>query len=300
MQEKQTLVVDPTKEKEREQVIPQVPLLFTKQALWDKIRVAHYQLPPSESPEHTFSTHMISIHVGTPAFVERVVDNHVQGEHFVDGDIICINPANLWRIMRSPQQAQFIHLYLEPNFLSHIAHESVNPDRVELTPQFKLHDPLIQQIGLALKSEAQSGLEGDSLYVEAAAMMLAAHLLRRYATRKSFFPNYADGLSKRKLREVLDYINDNLDQELSITELAGLVHMSYYYFIRLFKQSTGLTPHCYIIQQRLELAKQLLRSTDLSILEISYRVGFRCQSRFATVFHQHLNISPRQYRQQIK
>ncbi|KAB8330644.1 helix-turn-helix domain-containing protein [Scytonema tolypothrichoides VB-61278] len=300
MQENKFLTVDPTKQKELKQVIPQTPVFFTKQALWHKVRVAHYQLPPSESPEHTFSTHMISIHVGNSAFVERVVDNHVQGEHFVDGDIICINPALLQRVMRSPHPAQFFHLYLEPNFLSHIAHESVNPERVELLPQFKLHDPLIQQIALALKSEAESGVEADSLYIEAAAMMLSAHLLRRYASRKSSFQDYTDGLSKRKLREVLDYINNNLDRELTITELAELVQMSYYYFIRLFKQSTGLTPHCYIVQQRLELAKQLLHSTDLSILEIAYRVGFSCQSRFATVFHQYLKISPRQYRQQIK
>ncbi|MGG6266032.1 helix-turn-helix domain-containing protein [Leptolyngbya sp. AN03gr2] len=105
----------------------------------------------------------------------------------------------------------------------------------------------------------------------------------------------ADGFSQSKLQVAIDYIHAHLDEDLSIGTLAQLVQISSYYFVRLFKQSMGLTPHAYIVRQRLERAKQLVKTTNLSIAEIAYRTGFCHQSRFATVFRQYLRISPSAY-----
>jgi AraC family transcriptional regulator len=100
------------------------------------------------------------------------------------------------------------------------------------------------------------------------------------------------------LRRVLEHMQEHLAQDLSLAELAGMVQMSPYYFSRLFKQSTGLSPHQYILQQRIEWAKRLLADARLPIAATAYHVGFASQAHFTKIFRQWVGTTPRQYRQQ--
>ena len=91
-------------------------------------------------------------------------------------------------------------------------------------------------------------------------------------------------------------MNSHLDREITLNELATMVDMSKYYFLRLFKQSMGITPHQYLIKQRMKKAKQLLQQGKLSIIEVAAECGFSNQSHFAKVFHKNIGITPRAYR----
>jgi len=95
----------------------------------------------------------------------------------------------------------------------------------------------------------------------------------------------------------LDYIHSHLDQDLSLEALANLVSMSRYHFIGLFKQSTGMTPHQYVIQQRIKRAKELLGDRKLSISEISLACGFANQSHFTRLFRKQTGATPKAYRE---
>ncbi len=140
--------------------------------------------------------------------------------------------------------------------------------------QVKIRDPLIQHIGLELKTELELGGLDSSLYAESMATALSAHLLQRYSTKQLVIRDYAGGLPKHKLREAIAYINDHLEQKLSLVEIATVVRMSSYYFASLFKQSTGLAPHQYVTRCRIERAKRLLKGRELTIIEICQQVGF--------------------------
>src|SRR5256712_12604701 len=83
------------------------------------------------------------------------------------------------------------------------------------------------------------------------------------------------GLPECRLRRVAQYVQDNLHRELRLAELSGLVHMSPYHFARLFKQSTGVSPHRSLVRRRIEQARALLTTETLSIAEIARAVGFR-------------------------
>jgi AraC family transcriptional regulator len=111
-------------------------------------------------------------------------------------------------------------------------------------------------------------------------------------------PKYDRGLPSIKLRQALEYIEDNLSQNISLVEIARQIDMSQHYFCRSFKQSIGITPHQYLIQQRVERAKQLLTRSKLTILDITDECGFANPSHFAKYFRQHTGISPRQFRSQ--
>jgi len=100
------------------------------------------------------------------------------------------------------------------------------------------------------------------------------------------------GLPDCRLRRVAQYVQDNLHRDLRLAELSGLVHMSPYHFARLFKRSTGVSPHRFLVQRRIEQARALLAAQTLPIAEIARSVGFRTPSHFATIFRRISGITP--------
>src|SRR2546422_8252124 len=108
------------------------------------------------------------------------------------------------------------------------------------------------------------------------------------------------GLPEYRLRRVAQYVQDNLHRELRLAELSGLVHMSPCHFARLFKQSTGVSPHRFLVQRRIEQARALLAAHTLPIAEIARSVGFRTPSHFTTTFRRVTGITPSGYRDREK
>jgi len=109
-------------------------------------------------------------------------------------------------------------------------------------------------------------------------------------------PRIRGGLPPRALRRVREYIEDHLEETISIEALAGIVGLSMYHFARAFKQSEGLTPHDYLVQRRVRRAQELLASTDLPLSEIALASGFSDQSHCARRFREHVGITPSSYR----
>jgi AraC family transcriptional regulator len=105
-------------------------------------------------------------------------------------------------------------------------------------------------------------------------------------------------MPQARLQRVLEYMQAHLDQEVSLAALAAVGQMSPYYFSRLFKQSTGLSPHQYVLQQRIAWATRLLAEPRLSVAAIAYRVGFASQAHFTAIFRRWVGTTPQQYRRQ--
>lgn len=289
------LAVDFTKEDAHVLVFPSPPILSSQKGRWDGIVVEYHRQPAHETPEHCSAQHIISIHVSRKVTVEKRVENgRLEREHIVPGDV-SIYPASVHQTVRWDKEGEFIHLYLEPALVARAAYELVNVDRVELLPLIRTRDPLIQQIGLALKAELELDELGSRLYVESLTNALSAHLIRHYSASKQKISSYSGGF-QHKLRWAIEYINENLDKNLTLSEIAATLGMSPYHFARAFKQLTGLPPHQYLVERRLEQAKTLLAKTDLAIAEIAYRVGFANQSHFTTLFRKHTAITPKAYR----
>jgi len=108
----------------------------------------------------------------------------------------------------------------------------------------------------------------------------------------------ADGhaLPRCRLRRVTEYIQQNLDKNLTLAELAAVACMSPYHFARLFKDSIGVPPHRFVVRQRIARARGVLTTPELSIAQISRMVGFRTPSHFITVFRRVTGVTPRRYR----
>ena len=104
------------------------------------------------------------------------------------------------------------------------------------------------------------------------------------------------GLTHTQLQQVFDYIHTHLDRDLSLAELAEVINISPTYFASLFKQAIDISPHQYVIQQRVEQAKLMLKKTDLAIADIALQVGFSSQSHLPQQFKRFTSMTPKQVR----
>jgi AraC family transcriptional regulator len=280
-------------------ILPRAPILSSYQQQWQGISYEYHCQPQHETPEHYLEQHVIVINnIGdrSPLEAIRTLNNLSRQERVIDGDIVVI-PTKVEHQSSWNRETEFTLLILEPKFVSFAAYEAIDPDRVEIIPHFAKSDPLIAQLGLALTTHIKTDANVANLYVNSAAHLLAIHLLKFYGTKQPVFQEYGDGLSKSRLKQVIEYIRANIDRDLSLEKLAELVQMSTFYFARLFKQSTGYTPHQYIIRCRIDRAEYLLKQGNLSIVEICQQVGFQSQSHFTQLFRKYKGITPKKYRE---
>jgi AraC family transcriptional regulator len=280
------------------QILPQPPLLSSHRLGWSGVHVEYHHQPPHQIPEFCPTQHLVVIHTQIPSSIQskQMLDGQFSDKPAIAGDAFIV-PANIFYQAQWDSEGSFILISLEPTIFTRTIYESIDPDRVELLPHLQTPDPLIYQLGLALKSELESDGAGSRLYAETMTNALAVHLLRHYSLQKPTILQSLSGLSRATLKQIIDYINDRLDQDLSLVELAAIAHISPTYFASLFKQSTGWTPHQYVIYRRIEYAKRLLVQGDLSIAEISAKVGFANPGHFSRHFKKLVGVTPKTLRQ---
>ncbi|MGL4618170.1 helix-turn-helix domain-containing protein [Chroococcidiopsis sp.] len=104
------------------------------------------------------------------------------------------------------------------------------------------------------------------------------------------------GLTTTQLQKVLAHINTHLDRDLSLVQIAREINISSTYFASLFKRTTGISPHQYVIRQRVERAKLMLAKTDLASADIALQVGFSSQSHLTQQFKRFTGMTPKQVR----
>jgi AraC family transcriptional regulator len=136
-------------------------------------------------------------------------------------------------------------------------------------------------------------------YADALAVVFAFELHRAYSTKPLSPPSSAN-VGKSRFRPVLDHIEDTLESDTTLSELAALTGLSVSHFSHAFNAAYGIAPHRYILRRRIDKAKTLLGASDSTIAAISSRVGFSSQSRFAQIFSQHTGITPSAYRLKLQ
>lgn len=157
-------------------------------------------------------------------------------------------------------------------------------------------DSLLREVGNAVEHDVRSRRPPDAGYTDALAAVLAAHVARNYASAKSAKAAACGGLAPHKLRCVRKHVCEHLGDTLRVEQLAEAVHLSPFHFARMFKQSTGQSPHLYVLMQRIERAKELLADTDTALVDVGAEVGFRTQGHFTGVFHRYAGFTPRMFR----
>ena len=171
--------------------------------------------------------------------------------------------------------------------------------RMEFAPRFSLKDSQLEHLVRGIVGVAEEGPQADPLIAELLLNATCLRLAKRYTVSKLNPAPRTGGLPPMRLKRVLSYIEANLDKAITLSELSRVADMSLYYFATLFKQSTSLSPHQYVLRRRIERAKQLLRETESSVLEISLSLGFEQPNNFARTFRRLTGTSPTHYRRNL-
>lgn len=273
----------------------------SREQSWTGLDVALLRYTDQQIAAPAFSSHLIVLHLTQiPRFIGKV--NRQTYEATVregESSILAAGVASEWQ-WQTRGQCDTLHLALERAFVRQVAdeHGYANVDQIEVLNRFIVDDPQIRHIGLALKAELESvGISGR-LFSESLATALASRLLGQYTALAPRTVRSQAGLSRSQQQLVIDYINDNINQDLRLAELAAAVGMSQSHFTRQFKQSLGITPHQYVIQCRVERARLLLQRGELTIRQVATVVGFADQSHLTYHFKRILGITPNQFLQQ--
>ena len=243
----------------------------------------------------------VAIHDGAPFEMEwRPPGSDRLRSDLVSRGRISIGDADVpfWTRWRTP--LSIVRFGIDKSFVTQIGQSEfdlANGHSIETS--IGTEDAVIEQLAALGRAELSRKGAGGRLYVEGLATTLAVHLLRNYGTARQLRRQHKGGLPPAQLRRVVDYIQEHLSEDLGLIELAGVTGLSPHHFGEAFKVATGTSPHRYVIAQRIDRARELLRDREHSISEIAYAVGFSNQSHLTFNFRRLTGSTPGKFRQSL-
>ena len=170
---------------------------------------------------------------------------------------------------------------------------------VELRPKCRLVDARVSALVAAVNAERIAGFPGGNLFLDSVEQALATVLVDGYAVRRPPVPRYRGGLTPARLRRVAELVQAKMEEDLTLHEMAQCAGLSTAHFAQMFRKSTGESPRQFLLRQRVERAKKMLREADTGILDIAVACGFKTQQHFARVFRRICGASPTEYRYEV-
>jgi AraC family transcriptional regulator len=169
-------------------------------------------------------------------------------------------------------------------------------DGLAIAPGVAVNDPVVANLGPCLLPAIERPDEANTMFVQHVAIALHTHLAQRYGGMRIPRTSGSGSLTPWQLRLTRDTINAHLDGGVSLARLARDCGLSVSHFARAFTCSTGLPPHRWLTQRRVDRAKDLMRSTTAPLAEIALACGFSDQGHFTRVFSQLAGATPSQWR----
>jgi AraC family transcriptional regulator len=170
---------------------------------------------------------------------------------------------------------------------------------VELRASRKFAELRLSAMAAAVHAEMVAGFPSGRLFLDSVEQAMAVTLVNGHAVRHRPVQMYRGGLGAARLRRIKELVHSKMEDDLSLDEIAQSVGLSTAHFARMFRKSTGETPHQFVLRQRLERAKAMLRDPDARVLDVAVACGFKTQQHFAQVFRDVWGVSPTEYRQDL-
>jgi len=169
--------------------------------------------------------------------------------------------------------------------------------QVELPTYRKFADSRLRALAAAAHAEMVAGFPSGRLFLDSVEQAMAVALVNGHAIRNRTVQIYRGGLGALRLRRIKELVAAKMEDDLSLEEMAQSVGLSTAHFARMFRKSTGATPHQFVLRQRIERAKAMLRGPDARVLDVAVACGFKTQQHFAQVFREVCRVSATEYRQ---
>jgi AraC family transcriptional regulator len=287
--------IDVVREGRTEPFLDSRPTRSSAPVQWAGIALENYKVPAVFIPRHEHPEHFL--HVVLSGAVKYEIRTRGKNLRFISrpGTIFLLPRGTVDEVdWKGPTQR--LALAMHPRLLTTALEETAHKPDIELTEHWDLIDRHISALLMEMTADLDDSSPAGTIYGESLANVLAVYLVKRYAVRQVIPVIYKGGVPGFRLKHVLDYIAANLDENISLSQLAAIAGMSPHYFSELFKQSTGQAPHNYVLLQRIERAKQQLRDPQRSIIDAGLDAGFQNSSHFARMFRKLVGTTPSRYR----
>ena len=272
-------------------------ILLKRQACYEEFCVKHLRVLAGEMPEHTTLTNEVNLSLDGTLFTHRHTSNGKNRHDIANSDSMCMMPVGQTLEAAWKGEYEYVAVDFSQKYLSKMATEMNLSPNIELNETVAPKDQLLQHLSLAFLAETEKPESSSNLYTDSISHTLMFHLIKHYTNAVIQAKQLLGGLAGYKLRRVTEFINDNLEKDLTISEISDVADLSYFHFARSFRRTLGVTPQQYITQQRIEKAKQLLAVSDLPLVEVSLQTGFKNQSHFTTLFRKFTKITPKVWRE---
>ena len=267
---------------------------------WRSLHAAILEESPFRATERAVGHPMLIYHLTRPTEVSRKIDGGPGNRQLIGPRRICLTPGDATTTWEHNGHPEILQVYLRGSIYQAAASEIYNCDgsSAELVPRFAVLDPMLEQLAIAITAALRDGTAGDELYIDTLAQMMGVHLARYHSTQSR--PVRTPPMQKMsgwRMRRVTEYIEEHLDGNLSLEAMAAEVEISPVYLARAFKAAIGQSPHQYVLGRRIDRAKELLRNTDIPVVDVALSVGFSSQSHLSHWFQRYVGVSPAAYRQ---
>jgi AraC family transcriptional regulator len=272
------------------------PMLSSRGRGWQGVTVELHRFRDLDTLVQA-SDHVVALHLGGSVTVQREYGGQMRSRAMTPGDITItpVGPPVRWR---QAGQSLVLLVRLSPAYIRTVAGDecAMDPDRFEIQPVFSARDTQIEDLGHRLLTGLELEGADSHLHVDTLTCELTIKLLRDYTTMPASPAWTKAKLSPHKLRRAVQFIDDNLRNELTLSEIAEAVALSPGHFAHAFRNATGVAPHRYVVERRVERAKGLLRNSDLPLTEIAELIGCGSHSHFSVLFHRVVGMTPREFR----
>ncbi|RZT08011.1 AraC family transcriptional regulator [Duganella sp. CF402] len=261
--------------------------------------IAHWKHDPLHDVVEPMTHHVIMAYNGTVQRVQRRTGRSTAIGTFRPGVVIIIpeGSSSRWDI---PKPVDVVQLYLPHTSLARIADEAEIASPVELLERTAQPDPITSRLLLSAADFVEGNQALDTLFRQQLIDLLATRLLAAHTGSLAMVQPVRGGLAPKTLQRAIDRLRSDSDADVSLAALAAEAGLSRFHFCRAFKESTGLAPHAWLRQYRLEQAMHMLRDTDATVMTVAAALGYASQTAFAAGFRKLTGETPSDWRRRAR
>ncbi|MEW2916051.1 AraC family transcriptional regulator [Ruegeria sp. ANG10] len=260
--------------------------------------VRYFQAEPDRMPEEVFEEHHVLLNLNpNPHRVQNWRDDELRDFTFLMDEIV-VTPAGMRSGWRWHDKSDVIVITLDPAKVAQFAQSELgmllDPQQFRDLPQFS--DPDLCAAGVILRDALEADDMSSAVMFEAMSRVFLVKLLQKYGKRRTNEVELSARFTSRHYQRVLSYVQNRLDQTITVDQLAAEVGMSQSHFARVFKETLGSTPMQYVMAYRIEQAIKMMEDAERPLGDIALACGFADQAHFTRSFKQAVGQTPRAYR----
>jgi AraC family transcriptional regulator len=283
-----------------ERIVPLLPGKPVKNGGFSSLSsliVETHSIGAIEIPEHEHSSFCLHLQTSSPVQMEWWSHGKYGKENHGPGSMILLTPGTRDRL-RWDRPSRRVVLSIDESYLHRAALELGRKSHLGFENHWIFEDRQLHLLVSEMRREMETGWEMGALYGDHLGMLLSIALIRKYGGDVTVSPVAKGGISRARLQRVLDYIAANSHLDIKLDNLAEVAGMSRFHFARLFRLNMGITPHRYLMDQRMQQAKALLQLDSRSVSDIAVETGFANAGHFARAFRRYAGVSPTEWKRQ--